>query len=772
MKMKLMRLTIITLLLATIYSLTVDASDNYFYPLKTGIGARTLGMGGAFCGLADDVTAAYYNPAGIAQLDGRQIAFMHTNRFNLDIYYDYIGYAQPISYLGSLGVSFARMKTGMIPITSTYDPITNVTLIDGYFEFIDNSFIFTWAKKLHPRVCLGTNLKFIHETFYDHAGRGTDLDIGLLFKPTPNVGIGLNIQDFLVGKMNWDGSDDKLPIVIKTGIGAKFFNNRIRVACDTDFIAHRPVVWHLGAEYALSPTFTVRFGSNDGDLGMGLSVKLKNWIFDYAYEDHDLGISHMISARVDLNGRYNYRDKFKKAPPIYTEKLPKDAIVEIEEVDLTKPKSTAKKQNIKKETSVPTKSTVKPVVLKSPKERLINYYSELAAKYTAAKDYNQAISIYKKLLSIDQNNPEGMLKLAKVYKLKRDIAKANKIYGYILKHFPGTKYAQKAKAALKQGMPFNDSTMLNMNKPSGRVVAALGLFNSNRSVTIHNNKMKTVSSTNQKAFEPQKNLFPEIIKPQVNSATKIVKIRNGTSTNIKQPLDKQPKVSEDGWVVYSGNRTKDTSINFKKSLKKINDDSQASNVVVRNKKIKKSAPMLNPKNSVRNTKVNLTAKKKKKSSDKKENITLTQKLDSEPPAKENIESEEEETSTLQPVKKPVSANTKSNSMTISELYQKGNYHFIRQEYNLAILYYKKLLSLKPKSIDIRFILANNYYLNGDYKEAKKLYQQILNMSDSASPHSRRAKILLRKVSELLKKENKHFASISSTSSKSNIILQN
>jgi long-chain fatty acid transport protein len=37
-------------------------------------GARGVAMGGAFCAIADDATANYYNPAGLAFLDGTQVA--------------------------------------------------------------------------------------------------------------------------------------------------------------------------------------------------------------------------------------------------------------------------------------------------------------------------------------------------------------------------------------------------------------------------------------------------------------------------------------------------------------------------------------------------------------------------------------------------------------------------------------------------------------------------------------------------------------------------
>src|SRR5258708_8986939 len=38
-----------------------------------GLGARATGMGGAFVGVADDWTAIYWNPAGLARLKGKEV---------------------------------------------------------------------------------------------------------------------------------------------------------------------------------------------------------------------------------------------------------------------------------------------------------------------------------------------------------------------------------------------------------------------------------------------------------------------------------------------------------------------------------------------------------------------------------------------------------------------------------------------------------------------------------------------------------------------------
>jgi len=46
--------------------------------LKIGPGARVDGIGSAFCAIADDVTAVYWNPAGIGQLEGFNLSDTHT----------------------------------------------------------------------------------------------------------------------------------------------------------------------------------------------------------------------------------------------------------------------------------------------------------------------------------------------------------------------------------------------------------------------------------------------------------------------------------------------------------------------------------------------------------------------------------------------------------------------------------------------------------------------------------------------------------------------
>ena len=81
--------------------------------LRIGVGARALGMGSAFMGLSDDGTAAYWNPAGLATLEHREITAMHAEQFGSIVQYDFLSYVMPIGELamwGTSGVSKARLS--------------------------------------------------------------------------------------------------------------------------------------------------------------------------------------------------------------------------------------------------------------------------------------------------------------------------------------------------------------------------------------------------------------------------------------------------------------------------------------------------------------------------------------------------------------------------------------------------------------------------------------------------------------------------------------
>ena len=69
--------------------------------LKIPAGARPAAMGGAFTGMADDLNALMWNPAGLGLMARPELSILHVD-YLVDTRYEMVGYANPLSGLGTL----------------------------------------------------------------------------------------------------------------------------------------------------------------------------------------------------------------------------------------------------------------------------------------------------------------------------------------------------------------------------------------------------------------------------------------------------------------------------------------------------------------------------------------------------------------------------------------------------------------------------------------------------------------------------------------------
>jgi len=105
--------TLFKLLASALILLTVTApsfavSESGVVFLLISPGARAAGMGEAFVGLADDATAVYWNPAGLAFQTGKEITLMHANwlpQFDSDLTYEFAAYRHTLEGIGTLGAN-------------------------------------------------------------------------------------------------------------------------------------------------------------------------------------------------------------------------------------------------------------------------------------------------------------------------------------------------------------------------------------------------------------------------------------------------------------------------------------------------------------------------------------------------------------------------------------------------------------------------------------------------------------------------------------------
>ena len=107
-------LVIVSLLLFSV-SETFAVSEAAVLFLLISPGARAAGMGEAFVGVADDATAAFWNPAGLAYQKGRELTLMHANwlpQFGSDLFYDFGAYRQSVEGIGTFGVNVTYLNLG------------------------------------------------------------------------------------------------------------------------------------------------------------------------------------------------------------------------------------------------------------------------------------------------------------------------------------------------------------------------------------------------------------------------------------------------------------------------------------------------------------------------------------------------------------------------------------------------------------------------------------------------------------------------------------
>ncbi|MDQ7818066.1 MAG: PorV/PorQ family protein [Melioribacteraceae bacterium] len=151
--------------------------------LSIGIGPRANAMGSAYSAVADEASAMYWNPSGIAHISEYQTIFTYTKMF-ADINVNYFGAVIPAGDIGVFGLSVTSLNVGEMEVTTEYYP-------EGTGErFSASSYAFglTYAKYITQDFAVGVTLKYIREGIYNSSAQGFGIDVGTVFT-TPFYGV-------------------------------------------------------------------------------------------------------------------------------------------------------------------------------------------------------------------------------------------------------------------------------------------------------------------------------------------------------------------------------------------------------------------------------------------------------------------------------------------------------------------------------------------------------------------------------------------------------
>ena len=256
-----------------------------FQFLKIGPDARSAGMGESYISTVDDVSALFWNPAGMANVDtfDWHIAGGHNQYFS-NITLQHLGIVRALGSDTYIGLGMLYLNTGDMPVTTEFLPFGN----GQSFRATDMAVGLSLARKLTDQFQFGITSKYIYEGIAGINTHGLVFDFGFQY----DVGLA-NTSVFRLG-FSWD------PVLTA--------KNRWTLALQLNHPTDNNETLSFGTEYFWNHLLYLRagyiFGADESGLpsfGFGIDLKRSygNLKFDYGYlHKNRLGMSHRIGMGI------------------------------------------------------------------------------------------------------------------------------------------------------------------------------------------------------------------------------------------------------------------------------------------------------------------------------------------------------------------------------------------------------------------------------------------------------------------------------------------
>jgi hypothetical protein len=286
-------------------------------------------MAGGFTALADDITALYWNPAGIARMpNGISVGATYTHWFG-GITDNFLGVVMPLSDKYRLGLAMTLVDYGDIR-QATIQQDYNA----GTFNANDLGIGITFAGALTDRFSFGATVRYSRDAILDMSSSGIAFDAGSLYQTDfYNTKISLALtnlgadQSFAGNSLSLAANNPNinavgrpldlqlvtssypLPLTFVIGVATDVFqgkieNQKLNIALDFGTHSDGPQTFNLGGEYVWNELVAIRAGYsfNQDQLGFaaGLGVKYKSEDFngniDYSLTNtKNFGYIHRVS---------------------------------------------------------------------------------------------------------------------------------------------------------------------------------------------------------------------------------------------------------------------------------------------------------------------------------------------------------------------------------------------------------------------------------------------------------------------------------------------
>ena len=303
--------------LARVDSLYCQAATGGTTSLFTdaGVGARALGLGGAYVALANDPTAVFWNPAGLDYIQKKGASFFYSS-LNFDTDYNFVGIVFPTISFGSFGLGWTRIGSDGIEerdINADGSPTPLLSIGNSSA----NQFYFSYAKQIRSTFSLGFTGKLERMSFgiaNDVSDTGVGLDVGAMVRPDfdnallRDLSFGINVQNLISPRLRLVNQSESSPLNFKGGLSKLFVfgeeRNLFRIVLDVNKSENADGTVHVGAEYAFQDKATLRLGANNGQVAFGAGASYNNFRLDYNFgkffDGADFSSNHRFSLTIDI----------------------------------------------------------------------------------------------------------------------------------------------------------------------------------------------------------------------------------------------------------------------------------------------------------------------------------------------------------------------------------------------------------------------------------------------------------------------------------------
>lgn len=286
--------------------------------LRLGVSERAAGMGEAYTAVAEDATALYWNPAGLAAMTGTQVHLMH-NEWISSLRQEFVGVAHP-TRLGTFAVGVTGLN--MDDMERREELPSSEPL--GHFSAFDIAVHAGFGRRVLENLDAGIAVKWIYSRLDEESAKGFLVDMGIRHEAViPGLTLAAALLHF-GQRFSYIDEQFDAPRTVKLG-GAWLapFNpgdGELRLAYDLLLLSDSDTEsdadlgeskslnarHHLGVEYDFRRLAALRLGYRAGydsqDLSFGGGLHWQQFQFDYAFVPvhNDLGNSHRLGITLDL----------------------------------------------------------------------------------------------------------------------------------------------------------------------------------------------------------------------------------------------------------------------------------------------------------------------------------------------------------------------------------------------------------------------------------------------------------------------------------------